>query len=315
MGKILITGINGISGYHLSNRLSRSEHNAVVGTYFQENPLIPLSLFGDIQLIRSNILDETHLAEILKRVQPSQIYHFAAIVPIMVVSSNVWKAYETNVRGTLNLLSAALDVGLDCRILLPGSSDEYGPVPPEELPIRERNRFNPINFYGVSKVAQELTARQFLHHPGLEIVFTRTFNFMGPFQPEQYFTASIAKQIVEAARTGAGTIKVGNADIRRDFLDIRDVASAYEAIMKAGAPGEAYNICSGKGLLLSDIIAKLLELSSTGSVTVETDPAKVRKVDNPLLMGDNQKLKELGWKRAYSIDDTLRDVLEFWEGQ
>jgi GDP-4-dehydro-6-deoxy-D-mannose reductase len=282
--KILVTGSRGFTASHL----------------------LPL-LDGDVLDHKGDILSP-YFADVVQEFAPDRIYHLAAVVPIAEVREDFQHAFRVNVEGTRLLLEATLRYVPKARVLIVGSSDEYGYQSALE-PVRESARFNPVNEYGVTKAAQEMLAKIYQRRHNMDIVFTRTFNFTGPAQPESFVCSSFAHQFEGCSRTGDTVIRTGDLDVVRDFTDIRDVVKAYTVVMEKGVRGMAYNVCSGKGIRLKHIVAVLRMISGVRAETKMMD-AMVRKSDAVYLVGDNSRLKELGWTPTYSLEQTLSDLYE-----
>ncbi|MBD3286520.1 NAD-dependent epimerase/dehydratase family protein, partial [candidate division WOR-3 bacterium] len=222
----------------------------------------------------------------------------------------------TNVVGEANLFEACRKAGCDPVIQIAGSSEEYGFVYPDEVPIKETNPLRPLSPYGVSKVAQDLLGYQYYKSYGLKIIRTRAFNHTGPRRGDVFVTSNFARQIVSIEKgLSKPVIKVGNMEAVRDFTDVRDVARAYELAVEKGIPGEVYNIASGKGIKIGELLDMLLSLSSVKIKTVN-DPSRMRPSDVELLVGDITKFtKQTGWKPEIPFKQTLTDTLDFWRNR
>jgi GDP-4-dehydro-6-deoxy-D-mannose reductase len=198
-------------------------------------------------------------------------------------------------------------------VLVVGSAEQYGNVSEAALPVRETQPFDPASPYAVSKVAQEFLARQYARAHGLDVVLTRSFNHSGPGQSPDFVLASFARQIAAAeAGLREPVLNVGNLDVERDFLDVRDVARAYAQLLEHGDSGQAYNVCSGRSYKLRDLV-DIYVASSSLEVRVVADPSRMRPADLPVLRGDPSKLQTAtGWKPGRKIRQTLSDVLNDW---
>lgn len=301
---ILVTGADGFSARHLLPLLRRDPGIRLVGISLGP---APAEEYLD-RSHRGDILDLEFLDSVLRSERPEQVYHLAAVVPVTRVRSDFPRALRVNVEGTYLLLEGIFRHVPSARVLVVGSSDEYGRRHPEEMPLKEADSFSPANEYGVTKVAQELLARVIAKERGIPVLFTRTFNFTGPGQPADFFCAAMAEQVSRCMRAGGGTIRTGNLDVERDFLDIRDAVGAYRIIMGKGEPGCIYNVCSGEPVSLRRILGLLIGMSGV-SIRVEQDETRVRKVDIPYLAGCNDRLRGLGWRREHTLEGTLRDLL------
>jgi GDP-4-dehydro-6-deoxy-D-mannose reductase len=204
-------------------------------------------------------------------------------------------------------------IGLKCRIQLACSSEEYGMVHPDEIPIKETNPLRPLSPYGVSKVGQDLLGYQYFMSYGMDIVRTRGFNHEGPRRAPVFVMSDFAKQIIDIERgKKPPVLYVGNLDAKRDFSDVRDVVRGYWLSLEKGKPGEVYNICQEKCWSIREVLDSLLAITKV-KIRVETDPARLRPSDVMLLLGDCSKFRaDTGWKPTISFDQTLRDTLAYW---
>jgi GDP-4-dehydro-6-deoxy-D-mannose reductase len=258
--------------------------------------------------------DGHSLVEALKEAEPNYIFHLAAqsFVPMS------WRApsdtMETNAVGTIHLLEAIRKLEIDPAVQIAGSSEEYGLVYPDEVPIKETNPLRPLSPYGVSKVAQDKLGFQYHRSYGMKIVVTRSFNHTGPRRGEVFVTSNFAKQIVEIEKgIRKPVIYVGNLDAQRDFSDVRDVIRAYWLSLQKCEFGECYNICSGKPRVIKDVLDILLEKSKTKDIRIENDPLRMRPSDVEILHGDcNKIMEQAGWKPEIPFEKTMSDLLAYW---
>jgi GDP-4-dehydro-6-deoxy-D-mannose reductase len=311
--RILITGIAGFAGSHLAELLLKRE-NQVYGT------LLPGENLKNIQKIKQRLhlsdCDVTRLdqfSRLIKRVKPDQVYHLAALTSVGWSFSHPSETIDTNIRGTLNLLEIVRNLKKPVRILVVGSSDIYGKVLPQEVPISEERPLLPISPYGVSKAACDLLAYQYFKSYGIQVVRARSFNHTGPRQNTGFVIPDFASQIARIEqRKQPPVLKVGNLSAKRDISDVRDVVKAYLALMAKGEAGEAYNICTQKAYKIEHLLRMLLVLSKQ-RIKVEKDKEKNRPAEIPILLGNNKKIKKAtGWKPKISIQKTLEDTLSFW---
>lgn len=266
-----------------------------------------------VQWIEMDITDSHNVLTAIKEVQPNYIFHLAAqsFVPTS------WRApqetFITNAIGTLNILEAVKNLEIETRIQIAGSSEEYGFVKPEEIPITEDSLLRPQSPYGVSKVAADLFGQQYHKSYGMHIIVTRAFNHTGPRRGEVFVVSDFSKQIAEIEKGLRDPVMyVGNLEAKRDFSDVRDIANAYWLALEKGKPGEVYNICSGKAISIRELLSRLLELSTT-EIEIKQDPSKFRPSDVPLLQGDSTKFRsQTGWGATIPFEKTLRDTLEYW---
>jgi GDP-4-dehydro-6-deoxy-D-mannose reductase len=221
---------------------------------------------------------------------------------------------STNIISQVNLLEGIRRFTIAPRVLVVGSSEEYGFVCPDELPIRETNPLRPLSPYAVSKVAQDMMGYQYFMSYGLPIIRTRAFNHEGPRRGEVFVTSNFAKQVAEIeVGMREPTMSVGDLTPRRDFSDVRDVVRGYWLLLERGEPGEVYNLCSGRAWAIRQVLEFLLEQSRVKRIAVETDPARLRPSDVMILEGDSSKIrKATGWEVEIPFERTLKDLLAYW---
>ncbi len=259
-----------------------------------------------------DVTDGPALRKAVGDARPEVVYHLAAQSSVSASWDAPAATFSVNALGTVHLLSAVQACSPEARVLLVSSVEVYGVVRQVDLPITEAFPFRPVTPYAASKAAAEMAGVQAHLGLGLDVVRARPFNHTGPGQTAQFFVPSMARQIVEAARTGATELRTGDLTVRRDILDVRDVVRAYRLLAERGAPGEAYNICSGRSVTLEHVLCRLLALAGSDMV-VTTDPSRLRPVDLPDLRGDPSHLRDAtGWEPRYALDETLADVLAYW---
>ncbi|MCH8801834.1 MAG: GDP-mannose 4,6-dehydratase [Chloroflexi bacterium] len=311
--RILITGITGFAGSHLAE-YCLAQGAEVYGTFRWRSKTDNIEHLRDsLDLIECDLRELMSVSSVIKRSQPDWIFHLAAqsFVPTS------WHAPgETLMSNTLcqvNIFEAVRLHDMHPRIQIAGSSEEYGLCYADEVPIKESNPFRPLSPYAVSKVSQDLLGYQYFKSHGMAIVRTRAFNHTGPRRPANFVTSSFAKQIVdvETGRTPP-VIKVGNLSAIRDFTDVRDMVRAYWLALDKGESGEVYNIASGTGYRIQEVLDMLLDLSHV-KVEVKEDPERLRPSDVPVLVGDSTKFRELtGWEPQIPFEQTLEDMLDYW---
>jgi GDP-4-dehydro-6-deoxy-D-mannose reductase len=292
----LITGGRGFVGHWLADHLRE---------------------LGDHVVVIDQEVDVTDPAGLLAAVTdaaPEAIYHLAALTHVGQSWEEPLRVLEVNVIGTGALLAAARQCGSDPKVLVTSSAEVYGAVTdPTRLPLTEQSALAPLTPYAASKLAAEALVTQAHLGHGQQVITVRPFNHIGPGQSPNFAVPALAKRIVEANRRGAPTIAVGNLSARRDFTDVRDVVRAYRLLIDNGEAGSVYNVCSGRDLSIREIADGLLGLAGT-SLAFETDPALVRPVEVPVLRGDPGRLMaDTGWKPEIPLEQTLADVLAYWE--
>ncbi|HXF11682.1 MAG TPA: GDP-mannose 4,6-dehydratase [Terriglobales bacterium] len=250
----------------------------------------------------------------ISQIMPDGVVHLAAqtFVPQSFVDAR--GTFEVNFLGTLNLLSALKSVGFSGRLLFVSSGEVYGNVPPERLPVVEQELLKPRNPYAVSKMAAEGLCYQWSQTEKFQIVMTRSFNHIGPGQSDRFVVSNFAKQIVEIKKRNRHPIlQVGDIDVSRDFLDVRDVVRAYQQLLECGANGESYNVCSGVERTVREILERLLQLSNV-EVTVQQEQDRFRRSEQKRMVGSAEKLKkQIPWKPQFDLQDSLKDILKAWE--
>ncbi|MBI1912015.1 MAG: GDP-mannose 4,6-dehydratase [Deltaproteobacteria bacterium] len=310
MRKVLITGIAGFAGSHLTERLHKKAQ--VWGTYIDAN-LSNISAIPDLNLIKCELLDYTSVLEAVSRIKPDCIFHLAAQSAPSLSYANPEGTLKTNIFSTLNLFEAVLAGSPNSTILNIGSGDEYGEVDSVQLPVKESTELKPLNPYAVSKVTTDLMSFQYSKTRNLKVVRCRPFNHIGPRQSDNFVAASFAKQIaeIEAGIKQEKVLKVGNLESSRDFIDVRDVVAAYELLMDKGEYGEVYNICSGRAIKIQEILDTLLSFSKK-NIEVIQDIERLRSKESPVVYGDAMKMQSLGWAPKYTLRESLRELLEYW---
>jgi GDP-4-dehydro-6-deoxy-D-mannose reductase len=262
--------------------------------------------------IETDVADGAAVRRVVHDVAPDAIYHLAAMTHVGESWEDPSSVLRVNVLGTAEVLAAAR-TRPEARVLVVSSAEVYGVVGPEQLPLGESTPTAPASPYAASKLAAEAVALQAWRGYRQPVIVVRPFNHIGPGQSPNFFVPALAKRIVEARRSGAGALRVGTLTTRRDFTDVRDVVAAYRLLIERGAPGEVYNVCSGRDVAMSDVATQLLALAGA-DLTLETDPELVRPVDVPVLRGDAGRLHAAtGWAPSIPLATTLADVLASWE--
>jgi len=304
---ILITGICGFAGYHLYNLLSEKGNKIYGLDEIMKNE----QHYKNARIYQCDINDQMEVYNILKECSPDQIYHLAAYVHVGRVDIESAKLFKVNVAGTITLLDGVRKVVPGAKLLISGSAEEYGIVKQEEMPIKESSRLLPRNLYGLSKKFQEEAGLYYQRTYGLNISFTRTFHYCGPYQPLNFVFSDFGSQVAQIERGDKAIIQVGNLKAERDFTDIRDVVSAYEMIMEKSPSGEVYNVSSGKAVAMEEVLKKMVSYSKR-KIVVKIDQDKMRPLDVPIFLGDNSKIRSLGWMQQLGLDDSIKDILNDW---
>jgi len=311
--RTLVTGISGFVGGHLAEHLV-SEGDLVVGLSASGRWPSDLADLGKtVRLEPFDLVEqgEAELAELVRRKQPEVIYHLAAQSNPQGSLTDPRGTWVLNLGGSLNLLEAVKSSGQKPRVILVGSGVCYGNPAPEFIPVNEDCPLRPNNPYAASKAAVDLLGIQHYLAHGTDVVMARPFNHAGPRQSSRYVLAGLAHHVAEVESGRRECLEIGNLDVVRDFIDVRDVVRAYRLLGQHGQPGEIYNLGSGQGTKIADAL-EYLRSQATKTVPVRVDPARVRPVDQPLLIADASKLRAaVGWEPRYTIKQTLADMLEF----
>ena len=309
MKKVLVTGVDGFVAGYLSDYLFKSGYD-VYGTTISET-----YKNDKIKIFKMNLLDAENVSDVIKNISPNMIFHLAGQSAVGLSWQKPVLTIDVNVNGTLNLLEAVRINNINSRILIIGSSDQYGTIKPEDCPIKETQLQNPQSPYGISKKTQEEIGKLYVKAYKMNIIFVRAFNHIGARQGKNFVVHDFASKIVKIEKSAVPVLKVGNLDTLRDFTDVRDIVRGYLMLLESGKIGESYNIGSGNVIKVKDILKKLINLSSK-KIKIEIDKEKFRPVDVPIVQCDNSKIKkDTGWSPEISIDETLKEVLEYWRGK
>ncbi len=313
--RALITGITGFAGSHLAEFLLAEHPDVeVFGTYRWRSRMENIEhVRSKVKLLETDLRDYTSMYNALDRSRPDFVFHLAAqsFVPSSWSAPN--ETLTTNVSGQTNLFEAIRALKLDPVVQIACSSEEYGLVLPNEVPIKETNPLRPLSPYAVSKVAQDYLGYQYFQSYGLKAIRTRGFNHTGPRRGQVFVTSNFCSQVA-AIELGMQepVIRVGNLEAIRDFTDVRDMVRAYWLAVNHGKPGEVYNIATGHGIHIRELLDRIISLASV-KVTIEVDPDRLRPSDVEILIGDSSKFRaDTGWEPRIPFEQTLGDLLDYW---
>lgn len=311
--KAFITGITGFAGSHLAELLLQ-ENVEVHGIqrWRSKNDNIT-HILDKIHFHEADLLDAHSLYKVIDEVRPNYVFHLAAQSYVQSSWASPSNTLEVNIIGTVNLFEAVRKSELDIPIQIACSSEEYGKVLSDELPINESNPLRPLSPYAVSKLAMDYLGYQYFESYDMKIIRTRGFNHTGPRRGDVFAESTFAKQIAEIEKGKKDpVVYVGNLDAIRDYTDVRDMVRAYYLAVKKCKAGEVYNIATGTGWKIKDVLSLLLSMSSA-KIKIVQDKERMRLSDVEVLIGDATKFrKTTGWKQEIPFGKTMRDLLNYW---
>ena len=337
--RVLLTGITGFAGSHLAEYIlanhpdvaiyatyrwrSRTENLEVLtaqnkvemieGRYPTGGTLRDDGRRGRVTLLHCELTDAGAVEKLVASVQPQRIFHLAAQSYVQSSFDEPAATLRINIESQLNVLEAVRRHDTQIRMHIAGSSEEYGLVHPDEVPMKETNPLRPLSPYAVSKVAQDKLAYQYYKSYGLHLVVTRGFNHTGPRRGTHFVTSTMARQIalIEAGKHEP-VIYHGDLTSKRDWTDVRDMVRAYWLALEKGEPGEVYNVGRGKCWSIREMLDMLLS-HTTVKIKTQEDPARLRPSDVPILWADTAKFQRAtGWEPQIPFEKTLADLLDYW---
>lgn len=345
--RVLITGVTGMAGSHLAEYALKQSDVEVFGLYRWRSKLdnledlIQAGKFnviaeggnlarieearraalrrvqpGKLNVIEGDIGDASSMKRVMEIIKPERVFHLAAQSYVPASWNAPADTFRINVLGQVNLLEAIREECPDALVHIAGSSEEYGLVLPDEVPMKETNPLRPLSPYAVSKVAQEMLAWQYFKSYGMRTVVTRGFNHTGPRRGHVFVTSSFARQIalIEKGKKEP-VLDVGDLDSKRDWTDVRDTVRGYWLALDKGLPGEVYNVGSGVTRAVGQMLDVLLSLS-TARVDVRQDPLRLRPSDVKILWSDYGKFRaQTGWEPRIPFEQTMRDLLDYWRNR
>jgi len=341
--RALITGITGMAGSHLAEYILNNHPDVTVfGTVRWRSKMDNLedllrdrrvnqlaqgiSSVAGLQrviddqtdakkanLVEASLTDATAVRLLIAAVRPDRIFHLAAQSFVPTSWTAPAETLTNNIVSQVNIFEAIREVGIDPMIHIAGSSEEYGLVFPNEVPIKETNPLRPLSPYAVSKVTQEMLAWQYNRSYGLKTVVTRGFNHTGPRRGHVFVTSSCAKQVAEIeAGLQEPTLCIGDMEVRRDWTDVRDTVRGYWMSLEKGVPGEVYNVGSGHAYTIREMLDVLLSLSRV-PIQIKKEECRMRPSDVRILLADCTKFQtQTGWQPEIPFRTTMRDLLDYW---
>lgn len=313
--KTLITGITGFAGSHLAEYIVKNVEDAEVygSVRWRSNRGNLGAIENKLQLLECELRDAASVRDLIERVKPKLLFHLAGHSYVPASWNCPGDTMTNNIIGVINILEAVRKLAPGCRVLLACSSEEYGKVYDNELPIKETNPLRPLSPHGISKVAEDFLGYQYFESYGLDVVRTRAFNHAGPRQGEFFVTSNFAKQVAEIELgLRVPIVYVGNLEAKRDFTDVRDVARGYWAALQRGKPGEVYQICSGWAYSMRQVLDILLSYSDQ-KIEVRVEQHRMRPSDMPVLLGSYKKFQQdSDWEPQIPFKQSLADLLNYW---
>ena len=311
--KVAITGASGFVGGHLVDFLRREAQDVSVGGIVRPHGGAAVPSAAGLRLVEADLADPVGVRAALAELLPDAIVHLAGQSSPQQSWLDPGGTLRTNVLGIVHLIEGARRLGLRPAFLVVGSAEEYGSAASREAPLSETTPLRPSSPYAVSKVAQGLLAVECGGPAGMRVVRTRTFHHTGPGRGEAFAESSFARQIAEIeAGLRPSVIHVGNLEAVRDFTDVRDMVRAYWGLLQQGQAGQVFNVCSGRGRPIRELLDVLLGLARV-EVEIRVDPERLRPADVPVMIGDPSLLQATtGWKPQIPIAKTLEDLLADW---
>ena len=312
---MLITGFSGFVSRHFLNYLVENNLSYEVLGVDVNPPKFAMEDYAPtlaMSFEQLHLLAKEAVEDMIATFRPDYILHLASFSSVAYSWQHPADCFMNNTSIFLNVTEALRKHDLcDCRLLSVGSSEEYGDVKKEELPLQEDMPLVPVNPYAVARVSQEMMAKVLADSFGMQIMLTRSFNHMGPFQDERFVIPSFVRRILDIAESGAksGEIETGDTSIVRDFVDVRDVVRAYYRLLLDGKAGEVYNICGEKGVSLAEVVDQIADIVGV-SVTTRVNPDFVRPGDNQVVIGSAEKIRQdIGWTAEIPLRQTLMDMI------
>lgn len=307
---ILVTGASGFVGKHLISKLTQGKDKVLgIDLKLEDVGRLKSASFEEV-----DIKDPAKVSRIIKDLKPSRVFHLAAQSSVKNSWQDPIETFRINVFGGINILEAIKSHSPGSKVMMVCTAEEYGDGQVFDRAITEDDKINPSNPYAISKAALDFFSTTYNKAYGLKVFVSRSFNHIGPGQSERFVCSDFAKQIagIEAGYSEP-LIKVGNLNSYRDFLDVRDVVSAYIKILERAKTGQVYNVCSGKKTKIKSILDILISLSKRDDIRIKIDDERLRPIDTDIIYGDNKKLKDhTGWKVEHSLEESLQDTLNWW---
>ena len=306
--KILITGVTGFVDRHVLRALASDQSNELYGTTLSKHENDQFEGLLLKNLLEVDLTQKESVAELIRSVQPDQIYHLASIAFGGNSFDDPQSIMHNNVQLQVNMLDAVRHHAPNAKILVVSSADVYGRIEPVDLPINESQPRRPTNPYGVSKATQEMLAFAYHHTHNLQIIVARPFNHIGKGQHPLFVVPNFLDQLHKLKLGEIQELRVGNLSSARDYSDVRDVVQAYQLLMSKGKVGEVYNIASGTAVKTEELLQVLAKAVGV-SPKYSQDPTRVRPNEIAEVRGDASKIKSLGWAPRFSLQETIAELV------
>jgi GDPmannose 4,6-dehydratase/GDP-4-dehydro-6-deoxy-D-mannose reductase len=315
MKKALITGINGSGATYLAEHLQTISNIQIQGiSRWHTDRKIKSGVFLKIQMFECDLTDLGSIIRTLEVAQPDYIFHLASNANVKLSFTTPISVFNNNVNGTLSLLEALRILNQKPMIQFCGTSEVYGQVRPDEIPIKESQSIDPVNVYAISKLTQEKLVKSYFKSYDIPCVITRAFGYINPRRPD-IFSSAFAKQIVDIENGKQDILYHGNLDSIRTLLDVRDIVEAYWIAAQKCEIGEAYNIGSTVPVRVGDFLEELKRQAKCKIVSIE-DPNLLRPVDVTLQIPSVDKFYEkTNWKPKYTLEDSVKLLLDYYRNQ
>ena len=315
MKKYLITGFSGFVAKHFIDYFSNRNDISILGIDIKTSNYNQVKMNSKCQIKQLDLLNKEELKNIVKAFRPDYIIHLASYSSVAFSWDNPVKSFLNNTNIFLNILEVVRETDLKCRVLSVGSSEEYGNVEHDDIPLKETHLLKPVSPYAVARVSQELLSKIYVDGYGLDVVMTRSFNHIGIYQEDKFIMPSLIKQLLKCKKENKSVAEliVGNVNVIRDFLDVRDVVCAYDLLLKKGISGEIYNICSNKGYTISEII-RILGRMIDIKIKLKVSEKLIRPRENNIVIGCNEKLCEaLDWYPKFTLEQSLKEMIAYYQ--
>jgi GDP-4-dehydro-6-deoxy-D-mannose reductase len=316
MKTYLITGFSGFVSYHFLQLLKTLKEPVKVIGVSKTRPSEEYFESDNLEIVHeeADLRSKKSILALLETYKPDYIVHLASYSSVGYSWQYPVESFTNNTNIFLNLIESIRELKQNPVILSIGSSEQYGNVLPDDVPLIENRLLKPISPYAVARVSQEMLSKIYADSYGLRIIMTRSFNHIGIKQKDNFVIPSFAKQMVKI-KLGLQEpeIETGNLSIVRDFIDVRDVVKAYYMLLHRGKSGSVYNICSNKGTSLSDVLAIMKNYLNI-DFEIKVNPALIRPNDNQVIIGSNHKIATaLKWRPDFTITQSLKDIIDYWE--